>query len=446
MKNCPSCRKLTRREALAGMGTWAALAALQREGRAQVVSGNVAMRKTAKVCVFINLVGAASHLDTFDVKDASWNPADADIQQSGKLALSTTLFPKVSRLTGDLCVLRSVSSWEAEHTRGQFYVQTAHPANPAFISETPHMGAVAALELGGQGKMPPFLALNGSSGQGATFLGGRYEPMAAPANQGGFSTLQHCCLGNTAQAQARFLQRFQFLEELDQAGDPATNLKMAAQSSYSKGARDLMYDPLITQVFQFTAEEAQRYGNTNFGRSCIVARNAVRARAGVSFINIQNGGWDTHQSMFDTRYPGNFYNLANQLDAGVGELVADLKASGHLGETLIVIMTEFGRTPGPLNGRGGRDHHRWAMSAAMIGGGVKGGTIIGETDANGEKIIDPGWHAQRPIYVEDITTTIYSALGINWTKRILETPTGRIFEYVAGSLRGDFEPVDEVFG
>ena len=113
MKNCPSCRRFTRREALAGMGSWAALAALQREGRAQVISNNVTPRKTAKACIFINLVGAASHLDTFDVKDDTWNPPDANIQQAGKLALSTTLFPKLARLTGDLCVMRSVSSWEA---------------------------------------------------------------------------------------------------------------------------------------------------------------------------------------------------------------------------------------------------------------------------------------------------------------------------------------------
>jgi len=436
--------RITRRQALATFFSGTALSSLTRSGIAQVTQGQEQPRGTAKVCVFINLNGAASHLDTFDAKDAAWNPPDADIQQSGKIALSKTFFPGLSRFSSDLCVLRSVSSWEAEHTRGQFYLQTAHPANPAFIAETPHMGAVAALERGGQGKMPPFLSLNGSAGQGATFLGGRFEPMAAPANAGGFSTIQHCCFGN--QTEARFRQRFEFLQDLERPvkNDPTDQI-MAAQIAYSESARELMYDPVITEIFRFSNEDALRYGGNNFGRSCIVARNAIQARAGVAFININNNGWDTHQNMFDTRYPNNFYTLTGQLDAGVANLVADLKASGHFDETLIVIMTEFGRTPGDLNGRGGRDHHRWAMSAALLGGGVRGGAVIGETDAIGDRITDPGWRMQRPIYVEDITTTIYSALGIHWTKRILETPTGRIFEYVPGSSRGDYAPINEVF-
>jgi len=317
-------------------------------------------------------------------------------------------------------------------------------ANPAFAAETPHIGAVAALERGGEGKIPPFLALNGTAGQGASFLGGKYEPMATPANVGGLSTITHNYYG--AQSQQRFEEKFKLLEELEAPFRAAPfDPVMAAQPDYYAAAKGLMYDPVVTQFFQFSNEERLRYGSSNFGNACIVARNAIRAKSGAAFITIRNGGWDTHQSMFDTAYPQNFYNLVNTLDSGVGNLVEDLRASGDLDQTLIVIMGEFGRTPGELNSRGGRDHHRIAMSAVMIGGGVKGGAVIGATDAIGGRIIDPGWHAQRPIYPEDITTTIYSALGINWTKRILDTPSGRIYEYVAGSIRGEFEPVTEVF-
>lgn len=444
MRNCPSCHRISRREWMAGLGSTAALLGLARRGDAQITSLPVEPRNSARVCIFINLDGAPSHLDTFDVKDAGWNPSDGDIQQHGRIAISHTFFPVLSRLTEHMCLLRSVSSWEAEHVRGQFYLQTSHPSNPAFAAETPHIGAVAALERAGQGKLPPFLSLNGSAGQGATFLGGRFEPMVAPANQGGFSTITHNFYG--AQSQQRFEEKFKLLQELDAPFreapyDPA----MAAQPAYYTAARSLMYDPTITQVFQFSDQDRTRYGASSFGNSCIVARNAVRAKSGVAFINIRNSGWDTHQSMFDTRYPQNFYLLTNQLDAGAGNLVADLRASGDLDQTLIVIMGEFGRTPGELNGRGGRDHHRYAMSVAMLGGGVKGNHVIGATDAIGDRIIDPGWERQRPIYPEDITATIYSALGINWTKRILDTPTGRIYEYIQGSLRGEFAPVNEVF-
>jgi hypothetical protein len=444
MKDCPSCRRISRREMMAGLGSTAALLALARRGDAQVVNLPVEPRGSARVCIFVNLDGAPSHLDTFDVKDAGWNPADADIQQRGRIAISRTFFPLLSGLTDHMCVLRSVSSWEAEHVRGQFYLQTSHPANPAFVAETPHIGAVAALERAGTGKLPPFLSLNGSAGQGATFLGGRYEPMNAPANPGGFTTITHNFYGN--QSQQRFEEKFRLLEELEAPfREEPFDAAMAAQPAFYSAAKDLMYDPTITQVFQFSNEERARYGNTGFGNACIVARNAVQARAGAAFIHLRNGGWDTHQNMFDTRYPNNFYTLTNQLDAGVGNLVADLRASGHLDETLIVIMGEFGRTPGELNSRGGRDHHRYAMSVVMLGGGVRGNHVIGATDANGDRIVDFGWSRQRPIYPEDITTSIYSALGINWTKRILDTPTGRIFEYVPGSSRGEYAPVEEIF-
>ena len=95
---------------------------------------------------------------------------------------------------------------------------------------------------------------------------------------------------------------------------------------------------------------------------------------------------------------------------------------------------------------GGRDHHKYAMSVVLMGGGVKGGRVIGATDANGERITDPGWHMQRAVYMEDIASTIYSALGINWTKSITDTPSGRKFEYVPFAAEGRYTAVREVFG
>src|SRR5262249_33616194 len=112
MKNCPSCTKLSRRELLSSAATWAAFAALARRGDAQVNAVGVNPRSTARACIFINLNGAPSHLDTFDVKDAAWNPDDADIRQyPGGIALSNTLFPEMSKITNDLLLLRSVRSW-----------------------------------------------------------------------------------------------------------------------------------------------------------------------------------------------------------------------------------------------------------------------------------------------------------------------------------------------
>ena len=88
--------------------------------------------------------GAPSHVDTFDPKDGPWNPRDIDIQQYGSILLSRRLFPMLSGLTSELCILRSVTSWEAAHSRGQFYLQTSHTFNPAFAPALPHIGAVTS--------------------------------------------------------------------------------------------------------------------------------------------------------------------------------------------------------------------------------------------------------------------------------------------------------------
>jgi hypothetical protein len=139
------------------------------------------------------------------------------------------------------------------------------------------------------------------------------------------------------------------------------------------------------------------------------------------------------------------YQLNGDIDRGIGELVADLKQSGDFARTLIVIMGEFARTPGDLNARGGRDHHKDAMSVVMLGGGVRGGRVIGATDSFGRQIVDPGWSGNRPIFMEDVAATIYSALGIDYTKSFTNAPSGRIFEYVPFGAIGRYVPVEEVF-
>src|SRR5215831_11306644 len=185
MKECWSCSRISRREMLKRSGSLAAFLALARRGDVEARSLDVTTHSSARAVIFVYLNGAPSQLDTFDVKDAPWNPRDADIRQyPGGIALSHTFFPKFSDLTGDTLIMRSVRSWEAAHERGVFYMQTGHPSNPAFVRETPHIGSIVSLEKGGAGPMPPFLSLNQTGiTQGATFLGGHFAPLPAPAVQ-----------------------------------------------------------------------------------------------------------------------------------------------------------------------------------------------------------------------------------------------------------------------
>src|SRR5215471_732312 len=448
MLNRPDIRGLTRRQWLAGASGLSTLALMQQRGYADVTSTGASTRGTARAMILVNLQGAPSHVDTFDVKPGPWNPSDMNIQAgSGKVTLSQTLFPGLLKLSSDVALIRSVRSWEAVHERGQFYVQTAHPANPAFLAESPNIGSVVGLEKGSTGLLPPFLSLNGSPDQGAKFLGGKVEPMSAPSNAGGLTTLQHNFFGNAQQSQARFESQYKLLQDLDGAlRSNAPDLVMSNHADYYNAAKGLMYQQSIIQIFQFTNEDNLRYGNSNFGRACIVARNAVQAKQGTVFININHGGWDMHLNMFNRAYQPNMYQNCADLDNGIYNLAMDLKSTGDLAQTLIVMMGEFGRTPGDLNPRGGRDHHKDAMAVAMLGGGVAGGRVIGATDSVGTTIIDPGWSQNREIRMEDIAATIYSALGIDWTKSITDTPSGRKFEYVPFGATGGYVPIDEVFG
>src|SRR5262249_54163646 len=171
----------------------------------------------------------------------------------------------------------------------------------------------------------------------------------------------------------------------------------------------------------------------------------VQSKLGAAFISVTQGGWDLHAQQFNRQAFVNLYSLTNDLDRSLGNLIMDLKASGDLASTLIVVLGEFGRTPGPLNSRDGRDHFRPVMSALMIGGGVRGGRAIGVTDEISGAILEPGWKGDRPIYIQDITATIYSALGIDWTKSIDNALQGRRYIYIEGAAEGQYGPVEAVF-
>ena len=207
----------------------------------------------------------------------------------------------------------------------------------------------------------------------------------------------------------------------------------------------MMYDPTITATFRFTTDDQIRYGNSQFGNSCIVARNLVTADLGTRYIMITLGGWDNHQNIYQQN--AGVYRPARQLDAALGNLIADLAvipgANGQskLDETLIVAKGEFGRTVGPLTTQQGRDHY-FVHTAFFAGGGVRGGKIIGETTADGRLIQSPGWSGERAVTPEDITATIYSALGINYTTVRRDDPLGRGFEYVPSTDWQAFPLVD----
>ncbi|NBO64500.1 MAG: DUF1501 domain-containing protein, partial [Acidobacteria bacterium] len=165
-------------------------------------------------------------------------------------------------------------------------------------------------------------------------------------------------------------------------------------------------------------------------------------------VHIRLDGWDHHQDIYDPT--AGIYTMARALDKGLGNLLGDLAAlpgkggGSLLSETLVVAMGEFGRTVGPLTSQNGRDHF-FQHFAVLAGGGVVGGRIIGETSTDGSTTKEAGWSQNRPVAYEDIAATIYSALGIDYTKKLNDDPFGRGFEYVPFASEGAWYPVVELF-
>jgi uncharacterized protein (DUF1501 family) len=212
-------------------------------------------------------------------------------------------------------------------------------------------------------------------------------------------------------------------------------------------ARMLMYNGDVDKVFVFPADERARYGNTGFGNACITARNLLRTNIGARFIQINVGGWDLHSGIYTgtALNPTNANSLGRTFDLALGRLLGDLKADGLLSQTLVVAMGEFGRTTGAPNSTAGRDHHM-SQAVMVAGAGVKGRKGIGVTNATGSGIVDPGWSMNREIRPEDIEATIYSALGIDYTKVYRDDPLNRGFALVPTNQNEEYGPVHELWG
>lgn len=171
----------------------------------------------------------------------------------------------------------------------------------------------------------------------------------------------------------------------------------------------------------------ERYGLTEFGRGALLARKLVET--GVRFVQVNRGGFDNHTDVFPA-----MRNHGSVMDPAFASLIEDLAASGRLEKTLVLMLSEFGRTP-KINKDAGRDHHAKVFSCIMAGGGIKGGQVIGSSDADG---MEP---ATRPVQVPDLHASVCYALGVDHTKE-LTTPLGRPMKLVKEGAK----PVAELFG
>lgn len=418
-------------------------------------------RATARQVLFLNIDGGMSQVDSLDAKEGPWTPNYFDIRSfPNDLKLPVGIMPNLPSVLDKMTIVRSLAAWDVVHGRAQYYIQTGHPLNLALSKEVPALGAVVCYELAKQRKatdsLPAYVAMNLAGNQAGLinqgFMSAEFGPMSlavgdAPPN-----------LAPQPGMEATFKRRWERLQKLDQTlrGGHEADRSYADYHDYYRGAWAIMNDPRVPEVMTLNEADKKRYGNSSIGNCLILARNLFKADAGTRFIMASHGGWDHHANIYKEN-SRNHPVLIKELDAAFSSFLKDMDAipsqyeAGKtlLDDTLVIAMSEFGRTPGAISEtRKGREHYMQVHCGMFAGGGVRRGAVIGKTDAAGGQIVEAGWSSQRPIYMEDIACTIYSALGIDWTKRIDNTPSGRAFHYVepaSGTKYVGFKPVTDLF-
>jgi len=410
------------------------------------------VRGSARFCLFFMLDGGQSHVDAWDLKHGAWTPEDfavSEIQPGVKWPMA--LYPRLAKQLDRVALVRSLNAWDSVHGRAQYYVQAAHPFNPALQKEIPAVGTVAAMELHGQRRasdcLPGYVALNVYRNQAGLLRSGMLPAVHAPFHVDTTASLS--AYSADPASKKEFLRRWELLKSFD--GRLRNDATLAAKAyrdfhEHYEGAIRLMADERTAPIFDIKPDERTRYGSTETGDAAIIARNLIHADAGTRFIFLQQYGWDHHSNIYQRQ---NHYKLSVDLDNSLAALLDDLarlrRPNGKtlLEETLVVCLGEFGRTPGAINAIKGRDHYQYAYTGLFAGGGVKP-QIVGRTDETGAKVVDSGWDVKRPIFMEDIATTVYSALGIDWKKRIQATPSGREFHYVEPVAAQAIQPNREI--
>jgi hypothetical protein len=411
-------------------------------------SSGPSLHNTAKNCILIFLAGAPSHVDTWDLKEGPWTPPEFAPASFGPIRFPQGLMPKTAEQLDKLTFVRSGLSWAAVHTLAQTWAQIARNPGGATGSIAPHIGAVVALEKqasrGANEILPAFVSLNQVMAS-CGYLPSKYAPFAVQPLATGLPALIH------PDGATRLSDRWNLLQQIDTDRADASFGKPAADmSGFYDAGKVLIDSPDVNKLFSFTADEHTRYGATEFGDSLVIARNLVASGRGTRFVQATLTGWDHHSNIYG-KSGNSLFSQAAQFDPAFGALLTDLAASPGttsgktlLDETLVVVLGEFGRTVGVLNGQGGRDH-LLRMSIVFAGGGVRGGQVIGSTDDSGANVKEFGWAANRDVRPEDVTSTIYSALGIDYTTVRHDDPLNRGFEYVPFAKDGTYQPIDELF-
>jgi len=398
------------------------------------------LRRNNKSIIILWMGGGPATIDIWDLKPG--RPTGGEFRPINTSAQGVQIsehMPLTARQMNHLAIIRSLTTSEGDHMRGTQLMHTAWRPNPAI--QYPSIGSVAAHEVprlpGYQEiSLPNYISVSGGRGaEGPGFLGMNYAPFTVqnpgqpPENirrPGGLGAD-----GSLEQSERTRRQQRLFYDIEDQfmvGRAPHLSEKDRARFADASKAHNDIYRKGFSlvaskegKVFELNSEPQRvrdEYGNSQFGRSALLARRLVEA--GVSAVEISLGGWDTHNQTFQAHSGGgNRMGLQPTLDRAMGTLVRDLADRGMLRNTVILWMGEFGRTP-RINQNNGRDHWARCWSVVVGGGAIRGGQAYGSTNEDGTAV------ANNPVGIGDVFATVYRALGIDPTTQIRD-PIGRPF-------------------
>ncbi len=361
-----------------------------------------ALRKKEKQVLFVWLDGGISQLESWDPKpNTEFGGPFRTIKTTVPGTHFSELMPQCAKQAHRLCVVRNIATKDNAHSSGVARIQRGDPKNRGV--PYPFFGSSIAKLMGPTAtRLPAYVWVKPGSGgfkaEDAGFLGPKYGSLAFGDGKPPEDLLRHVSLTPEEDDERNELREI-FNRRYAAQRRPAYT---EASSYVFDSARELMKRANIFDTTQLPAKELDRYGRTEFGQHMLVARNMLEA--GVRFVKVTSYGWDTHGDNFNASA-----SLVPKFDRAFASIIEDLAASGLLETTLVIAMSEFGRTP-RINGHVGRDHWPEAWSIAMAGCGVKAGAVVGATNDKGTDVKDAGHD------IGAVFHTWFSALGINSKK------------------------------
>jgi len=394
-----------------GLGSVPLLGEIAAAGEARKIPLQAAR---ARNVIYLYMAGGMSHLDTFDLKPGAptQGPTEALRTNADGVRVSQH-FPNLARHMDKVAVVNSMNSNQGAHEQGRYYMHTGYQLRGTI--KHPSLGAWLERMRGRiHQTLPGHVVIGGGASMAsAGFFDAALTPLPIGDPEAGLTNSRRV----THVSEEQFQHRIHRLQEMNKAFREKYQARQVEDYAkiYEEAVKLMDSEDLAAfDVNQEPDDVRDAYGRDQFGQGCLLARRLVER--GVRFVEVVRGGWDTHSENFDQ-----MGDLCPPVDRALSALLADLQARGLLDETLVVLTTEFGRTPDINDRAQGRDHYPAAFSALLAGGGVRGGQLYGKTDPEGRRVVE------NRVGVEDFNATIAYALGLPLEFE-LYSPSGRPFK------------------